>query len=170
MTLIGNVLNSASSVTMSEGEEVVFGSLTVDANSATPYTDATQVGKLWVRAKHTHTHFEDLLILAYHMTWDLGVRSCEIRKCTLNAAIFLPANLHFSFPLWVNSFQMHLLWRFFQGGLRESLLRQTHQTLPSDNPNSNFSNNDFACRRFSPLPIPTSVNARFQCRSSKASE
>ena len=53
---------------MSEGEEVVFGSLTVDANSATPYTDATQVGKLWVRAKHTHTHFEYLLILAYHTT------------------------------------------------------------------------------------------------------
>ena len=40
---------------MSEGEEVVFGSLTVDANSATPYTDATQVGKLWVRAK-TYKH------------------------------------------------------------------------------------------------------------------
>ena len=48
--------NSNGSVTMSEGEEVVFGSLTVDANSATPYTDATQVGRLWVRAqKHTHT-------------------------------------------------------------------------------------------------------------------
>ena len=56
MKLIGNVLNSPGSVTMSEGEEVVFGSLTVDANSATPYTDATQVGKLWVRAKHSHTH------------------------------------------------------------------------------------------------------------------
>ena len=68
MKLIGNVLNSPGSVTMSEGEEVVFGSLTVDANSATPYTDATQVGKLWVRAKHTHTHFEYLLILAYHTT------------------------------------------------------------------------------------------------------
>ena len=62
--------NFPGSVTMSEGEEVVFGSLTVDANSATPYTDATQVGKLWVRAKHTyiHTHFEYLLILAYHTT------------------------------------------------------------------------------------------------------
>lgn len=32
-------------VTMSEGEEVVFGSLTVAANSATPYTDATQTKK-----------------------------------------------------------------------------------------------------------------------------
>ena len=54
------------------------------------------------------------------------------------------------YSLWVNSFQIHLLWRFFQGGLRESLLRQTHQTLPSDNPNSNFSNNDFAAAAFFP--------------------
>ena len=49
----GKLFQFHNRVTMSEGEEVVFGSLTVDANSATPYTDATQVGKLWVRASKT---------------------------------------------------------------------------------------------------------------------
>ena len=63
----GKLFQFHNRVTMSEGEEVVFGSLTVDANSATPYTDATQVGKLWVRASKTYTHF-DFLTPAYHGT------------------------------------------------------------------------------------------------------
>ena len=53
---------------------------------------------------HKHTHFNYPLILAYHMTKDLGVQGLVKfenwnNACTLNAAVVLPANFHFAYPL-----------------------------------------------------------------------